>query len=102
MYIEASAPRKSGDRAHLVSETFKVNPQYSWCVSFWYHMFGIGSGALRLETRFKYPNYPRYYYRQFWIQRGNHGDNWLYAQATVTSSYDFQVTYLFVGFLFSF
>eukprot|EP00794_Sanderia_malayensis_P017044 gene17044-18759_t len=94
MYIEASAPRKRGDYAHIASEVFKVNPQYNWCVSFWYHMNGMTTGKLILESRYKTSwSRGRYYYRNHWSETGNHKDAWHWVQVTVSQSYDFQIVF---------
>ncbi len=91
MYIEASYPRVKGDYAHIASELFKVNPQFNWCVSFWYHMNGLSTASLILETRYS-PSWSRYYYyRRHWRQTGDHKDEWHWQQVTVSQSYDFQV-----------
>lgn len=49
--MEASAPAQKGDRGRIMSEMFKVNPNYKWCLEFYYHMFGDGVGTLRVQRR---------------------------------------------------
>ena len=94
LYIESSAPRVKDDYAHIASEVFKVNPTYNWCVSFWYHMNGLTTGSLVLESRYKASwTGGRYTYRRHWTQTGNHKDEWHWQQVTVTQSYDFQVRF---------
>ena len=41
-YIESSYPRKVGDQAILLSQVF--SPGTTYCMSFWYHMYGKGIG----------------------------------------------------------
>ena len=50
MYIEASAPRKPGDRATLLSSKY-LKPTTAACVTFWYHMMGTNVGTLAVLTR---------------------------------------------------
>ena len=92
MYIEASSPRKEGDYAHLASELFKVNPQFNWCVTFYYHMYGQSVGTLIVESQYR-PSWGRgrRYYRTHQVIQGNQGDRWNWMQVDVTQSYDFQV-----------
>ena len=49
MYIEASAPRKQGDKARLMSPTYTDNSAI--CVQFWYHMYGNGIGTLNVYAQ---------------------------------------------------
>ena len=44
VYAEASNPRKTGDRAHLVSPSLTGD----FCVQFYYHMYGSSVGTLRV------------------------------------------------------
>ena len=46
-YFESSAPAVKGDIGQYLSEEFKVNPNFKWCLSFWYHMYGNGVGGLQ-------------------------------------------------------
>ena len=45
MYIEASAPRRTGDKAKLRSFVIASTTQQT-CVNFWYHMSGTQIGTL--------------------------------------------------------
>jgi len=44
VYAEASNPRQTGDRAHLVSPSLTGD----FCVQFYYHMYGSSMGTLRV------------------------------------------------------
>jgi len=46
MYIEASSPRKPGDKAWLSSEIMERTTGSGRCLKFWYHMQGVGMGTL--------------------------------------------------------
>ena len=46
MYIEASAPRKSGDTASLITLPYSNSQRLSHCVTFWYNMYGADMGTL--------------------------------------------------------
>ena len=39
MFIEASRPRVTGDKARLISPLYNITAKY-YCVSFYYHMYG--------------------------------------------------------------
>ena len=93
IYMESSAPRHPGDRAHLVSQTF--TPTQSRCVTFWYHMNGANIGTLNVVVKVPSGNYTA------WTLSGDHGDKWIYAQAPVTSNLDYQVSPVFILFLHS-
>eukprot|EP00795_Rhopilema_esculentum_P012712 gene12712-3431_t len=94
VYIEASSPRVEGDYAHLASELFKVNPQFNWCVTFYYHMYGQSVGTLIVESLYR-PSWGRgrSYYRTHKVLQGNQGDRWNWMQVDVTQSYDFQIVF---------
>ena len=91
--MEASSPAQRGDTGNFVSEKFKVNPNFKWCVDFWYHMFGDGAGALRVQTRYRSAwSNSRLLTSTKWTMEGNQANEWRHAQVNITSSYDFQVS----------
>ena len=49
LYIEASAPRQSGDKARLVSADY--SPIGSQCLEFWYNMYGRDTGTLNVYLK---------------------------------------------------
>ncbi|XP_021347692.1 MAM and LDL-receptor class A domain-containing protein 1-like isoform X2 [Mizuhopecten yessoensis] len=49
VYIEASSPNSSGDVAHLVSPA--LNAGQSYCLDYWYHMFGANVGTITVYTQ---------------------------------------------------
>ncbi|XP_078360980.1 uncharacterized protein LOC144645322 [Oculina patagonica] len=69
IYTEADYPRKSGDRAELVSPVFSGN----FCLSFFYHMHGPAIGKLRLSVDSNVT---------FQIM-GDQGSDWRHAQVSV-------------------
>uniref|UniRef100_A0A7M5U4P5 Uncharacterized protein n=1 Tax=Clytia hemisphaerica TaxID=252671 RepID=A0A7M5U4P5_9CNID len=94
LYMEASSPARRGDTGNFVSEKFKVNPNFKWCVDFWYHMFGDGAGALRMQTRYRSAwSNSRLITSTKWTMEGNQGNEWRHAQVNITSSYDFQLIF---------
>jgi len=99
--MEASSPARRGDSGRFVSETFKVNPNFKWCVDFWYHMFGDGAGALRVQSRYKSSWSSRNVILTKWTMEGNQGNDWRHAQVNVTSSKDWKV-YLLLNIFVSF
>lgn len=48
MYIEASAPRRPGDKARLTSRSYTPSGTAAQCLEFWYNMFGIDTGTLNV------------------------------------------------------
>lgn len=46
MYIESSTPQHPGDRARLVSPTYP--PTIGSCLSFYYNMYGLTMGTLKV------------------------------------------------------
>ncbi|KAK7473655.1 hypothetical protein BaRGS_00035133, partial [Batillaria attramentaria] len=85
IYMESSAPRQQGDTALLVSQTF--TPTQSRCVTFWYHMNGAQIGTLNVLVQAGSSNYT------IWSLSGDHGDQWTFAQAPVSSNLDFKVVF---------
>lgn len=49
MFIEASRPRVTGDKARLISPLYNITAKY-YCVSFYYHMYGKHIGEYCLGT----------------------------------------------------
>ena len=84
MFVEASAPRKRGDKARLIGPHFP--PTTGKCLRFFYHMYGSGTGTLAV--------YLRHYNmlgRAAWKQSGNQGNTWLPAQVNLNSNSPFDV-----------
>ena len=48
IFIETSAPQKKNDTAVLYSPTFNANSQQ--CLRFFYHMYGVDIGILRVQV----------------------------------------------------
>ena len=48
VYLEASAPALEGDEAQLITPFVFMSPDTTYCLSFWFHMFGEGIGALQV------------------------------------------------------
>jgi len=93
MYIEASSPRRKGDAARLVSDRFKVDNGHTWCLNFWYHMYGNSVGSLKVILKI-YPFKPhKPYYRTLWTEQQNHGDVWLMKYVLINSPDNFEVCY---------
>lgn len=72
LYIEASSPRKPGDKAWLVSDYFNKSVS---CFTFWYHMYGNAIGFLNIYHQ------PLGGKRKLlWTLSGNKGNKWLSGQ----------------------
>ena len=83
IYIEASAPRKTGHKALLISPILDVG---SACISFWYHMYGRGMGQLALYLKTDKRSY------RMWRKAGNKGDYWMNAKVSISTKQKFQVS----------
>lgn len=75
MYIEASSPRKQGDKAWLVSQVFRNGSNA--CLQFYYHMKGSTIGQLRIM---QWPYIAGATQQELWKVSGNQGDQWKYGQ----------------------
>lgn len=86
MYIEASYPQKENDKARLISPEYTVAPGGS-CVQFFYHMWGRNTGALNvyLKEGDNIEGSP------LWALKGDQGNFWRPARATVQAANKFQV-----------
>ncbi|XP_075454900.1 MAM domain-containing glycosylphosphatidylinositol anchor protein 1 isoform X2 [Ascaphus truei] len=95
MFIEASRPRLSGDRARLISPMYNVTTRspyqkIPYCVSFYYHMYGKHIGDLNLLVRVKSIGNMD---KQVWTLSGNKGNRWQHANSTISPSGSFQVIF---------
>lgn len=94
MYIEASAPRKRGDTARLVSEYFSPTGSRGRCVKFAFHMYGVAMGTLNIYVKTGAGNQSE---SLIWTNSGDHGDFWFpTAQAPIVSTQRYAVS--LVGF----
>ena len=91
MYIEVSYPRKTGQKARLLSEDFA--PTRQRCVNFWFHMYGNTVGTLNLYIKTGLGNTTKSE-RLIWSLSGNFGDQWMNGQAPITSKARYQVHFI--------
>lgn len=75
MFIEASEGTSRNHKARLVSCLFNANR--TQCLQFWYHMYGIGIGSLRIIRKTTRSE------EILWDQSGNKGDHWKFGQTTL-------------------
>ena len=73
LYIETSYPRRHGDRALL-----SLNATGGNCLSFWYHMWGVGLGELNVYYKESQMTAPQL----AWHMQGNQGNLWKFAQVS--------------------
>ena len=71
MFIEASSPRKTGDKAKLVA-TVPSNGKKA-CLSFYYHIYGVAAGTLNVYSGSN---------KVFNIT-GNQGNNWIMVERNI-------------------
>ena len=88
VFIESSSPQHSGDKARLISPVYQPSVTGSTCVTFWYSMNGRDIGTLNV-----FPIVANQQGRSVWSLGGNQGNQWLRAQATITSSFPYQVAF---------
>jgi len=86
MYIEASAPRRPGDKAWLVSSY--ANTTASQCMTFYYNMYGSQMGTLNVYTMTgnALPSAPVF------SKSGDQGNQWNMGQATLQASQRYRVS----------
>ena len=65
MYIEASPPRRRGDKARLNSPIYSKSTGSS-CLKFWYHMYGRTMGTLNVYAVLAGR------YQKIWSKSGNY------------------------------
>jgi hypothetical protein len=71
MYIEASDPRKAGERARMHTEILPTSTTPN-CLSFWYHMSGSGMGTLTIYKESARDNS----LSRMWELSGDQGNTW--------------------------
>lgn len=84
MYIETSSPRRNGDKARLISPFYP--PTMGRCLTFYYHMYGSGIGALNVYLKQQGVLKP-----PIFATSGDHGNVWNPQQLTLNSNTPFQV-----------
>ena len=75
MYIEASSPRRAGDKARM-SKQYSGLASTGSCLQFWYHMFGSDTGRLNLYVMSQGKN-------STWSMVGQQGNLWAKGQLTI-------------------
>ncbi|XP_076332023.1 meprin A subunit beta-like isoform X2 [Tachypleus tridentatus] len=69
LYVEASYPRKPGDRARITSPVFQGD-SHDRCLIFYYHMYGEDMGMLQVHVQQDKD------ISELWHRSGNLGDLW--------------------------
>uniref|UniRef100_A0A8C4QZJ9 MAM domain containing glycosylphosphatidylinositol anchor 1 n=1 Tax=Eptatretus burgeri TaxID=7764 RepID=A0A8C4QZJ9_EPTBU len=94
MFIEASRPRKPGDKARLISPIYTLatpsrsgGRQNVFCLFFYYHMYGKHVGSLNVFIR----SYGTLGDQPMWSHSNNMGDHWHKANVTITPRGPFQI-----------
>ena len=91
MYIEASSPRRNGDKA-IMSKQYSSLASGGSCLQFWYHMFGIDTGRLNVYIFSQGTN-------TSWSMTGQQGNQWLKGQITIpgTSAKVKNILFIFIS-----
>ncbi|XP_063988700.1 MAM and LDL-receptor class A domain-containing protein 2-like [Diachasmimorpha longicaudata] len=75
LYIEASG-RLLNDSARIISPLYNASLTNSGCFSFWYHMYGVNIGALRIYFKLESdPDNPELMFEK----HHNQGNKWLHG-----------------------
>lgn len=85
IYAEASVPRRNGDRARLVSPILYG----SYCIRFYYHMYGSSVGKLSVFAIAGAQN------TQLVAYNGNQGNTWHLVQAAFSAPQNYQYQVIF-------
>ncbi|XP_069744009.1 MAM domain-containing glycosylphosphatidylinositol anchor protein 1-like isoform X2 [Narcine bancroftii] len=96
MFIEASTPRRPGDRARLLSPLYNISTRVGFrarrpqpfCFSFYYHMYGKHVGSLNVLVRILGV---RTVETPVWSLSGNQAEEWRLGSVTIKPSGPFQV-----------
>lgn len=86
MYIESSFPQQENDKARLISPEYTITTGGS-CLQFFYHMWGSGTGTLNVLLMDGADMQPI----PLWSLKGDQGDLWRPARATIKAKGQFQV-----------
>ena len=89
MYIEASLPRTRGDNALLTSEEFFPTSSSGRCLKFWYHMYGVNIGSLKIYYK---TNSTRQILWGLSGQQSSKHSDWKFGQAPIRSKVVYQVS----------
>ncbi|KAJ8980395.1 hypothetical protein NQ317_009389 [Molorchus minor] len=74
MYIESTS-RNENDTARLISPIYK-NTQYDTCFEFFYHMYGITTGTLKVYLKLISEDWDLKSSKVIFSRSGNQGDMW--------------------------
>lgn len=89
IYQESSPPKKTGDRAQLISPIGQ--PDDGRCLEFWYHMYGTDIGSLNVYLLMNLTNGPSQ--NMIWSRGSNFGDMWRKAQISTDYIRPFQIVF---------
>eukprot|EP00112_Aurelia_sp_Birch-Aquarium-sp1_P014794 Seg3210.1 transcript_id=Seg3210.1/GoldUCD/mRNA.D3Y31 product="Zinc metalloproteinase nas-6" protein_id=Seg3210.1/GoldUCD/D3Y31 len=86
LFVETSSPAATGDKARIISKEMPATE--GLCMSFWYHMYGVTMGSLRIFTQST--NGVK---SMIWEQSGDLGNQWLKGDMKITSQTPFKVIF---------
>ncbi|XP_073714301.1 apical endosomal glycoprotein [Misgurnus anguillicaudatus] len=79
LYITSSIHNRTGDTAQLKSPLSPPSGPDGYCFTFWYHMFGVHAGSLKVSTYDISSNHKTL----IWQRQGSQGNEWHMAQSHV-------------------
>ncbi|XP_031573733.1 A disintegrin and metalloproteinase with thrombospondin motifs 19-like [Actinia tenebrosa] len=84
IFIEASAPQSSGDKARIISPLITIS---KLCLDFWYHMLGKTMGTINVYLKTVNGD------KKLWHKEGNQGPRWNNARLQITSSVKYRIIF---------
>ena len=87
MFIESSRPRVPGDVARLLTPIYPTTN--GKCLTFYYHMYGAGTGTLNVKMKQQGQLTP-----PIWTRKGNQDNKWRIAQVNIVTPSPYQVSYI--------
>ncbi|XP_056424647.1 MAM domain-containing glycosylphosphatidylinositol anchor protein 1 isoform X3 [Hyla sarda] len=95
MFIEASRPRRFGDKARLISPQYNISSKFpslktTYCVSFYYHMYGRHIGNLTVFLRLKNIDAQDI---PVWVKKGDQGNKWQLENLQLSPTAPFQIVF---------
>ena len=87
VFIEASSPRRLGEKARLVGVKFTPS-QTPKCLQFWYHMSGASIGELNVYAKSGPGNKTE---TLVWKLKGSQGNKWNFGGVSVSKGNAYRV-----------
>lgn len=90
LYVETSSPVATGDNAVLTSPRNTVNDGRTFCLSFWYHMYGNTMGKLTVSYGLFNDAGT---ISELFMKDGDQGDTWQHSMVELVPGEDFNLLF---------